>query len=111
LTQPSLMNHTRPSLIPALLPAAVATAASSYKINLPTDLVAGDVPLKAGAYIVTLEGKEAVFTKGKTVIRVPIIVDKNEKKFPETGLETSGSQIQSIDLGGTNIIVKFRASH
>ena len=95
----------------ALFVGSLASAASSYKITLPSDLFAGDVQLKAGDYIVTLEGKEAVFTKGKTVIRVPAIVDKNEKKFPETGLELSGSKIQSIDLGGTNIMIKFRATH
>ena len=95
----------------ALLAASVASAASSYKFTLPSDLFAGDVQLKAGDYTLSLEGKEAVFTKGKTVIRVPAIVDKNEKKFQETGLELSGSKIQSIDLGGTNIMIKFRATH
>jgi hypothetical protein len=95
----------------AMLLTTVAFAASSYKVTLPSDLFAGDVQLKAGDYTLSLEGKEAVFTKGKTVIRVPAIVDKNEKKFPETGLEISGSKIQSIDLGGTNIMIKFRATH
>ena len=96
-------------LFRSMLVASLATAASSYKITLPSDLFAGDVQLKAGDYIMTLEGKEAVFTKGKLVVRIPAIVDKNEKKFPETGLELSGSKIQSIDLGGTNIMIKFRS--
>jgi hypothetical protein len=95
----------------AMLLASVAFAATSYKVTLPSDVFAGDVQLKAGDYMVTLEGKEAVFTKGKTVIRVPAIIDKNEKKFPETGLELSGSKIQSIDIGGTNIMIKFRSAH
>jgi hypothetical protein len=101
----------RKFLGPLVLLASFAYAASSYMVTLPSDLLAGDVPLKAGTYVLTLEGRDAVFTKGKLVVRVPYIVDKNDKKFPETGIEVSGAKIASIDLGGTNMMVKFRPSH
>jgi hypothetical protein len=89
---------------------SVANAASSYKVTLPSDLFAGDVQLKAGEYTMTLEGKQAVFKKGKDSVQVPFNIEKNEKKFPDTTLELDGSKIQSIDLGGTDMKIMFRSS-
>jgi hypothetical protein len=95
----------------ALLAASVAGAASSYKFTLPSDLFAGDIQLKAGDYTVTLEGKLAVFKRGKESIQIPAFVEKNDKKFSDTTLEISGSRIHGIDLGGTDIKLMFRSSH
>jgi hypothetical protein len=95
----------------ALLTASVASAASSYKVTLPSDLFAGETQLKAGEYTMTLEGKLAVFKKGKESIQIPAIVEKNDKKYADTTLEISGTKIQSIDIGGTDMKIMFRASH
>jgi hypothetical protein len=94
-----------------MLAASLAVAASNYKVTLPSDLFAGDVKLKAGEYTMTLDGKLAIFKKGKEAIPIPFIVDKNDKKFEATTLELSGSKIESIDLGGTDMKVIFRSSH
>jgi hypothetical protein len=95
----------------AILLASIAGAASSYKVTLPLDVMVGETPLKAGEYTLTLEGKVATLKKGKVSVEFSFVVDKNEKKFFETVLETTGNKLEAIDLGGTNIKVVFRASH
>jgi hypothetical protein len=105
------MKLTRLSLGFAMLAASVASAASSYKVTLPSDLFAGDVQLKSGEYTMTFEGKQAVFKRGKESIQIPAIVEKNDKKFQNTTLELTGSKIQSIDIGGTDMKIMFRSSH
>jgi hypothetical protein len=94
-----------------LLAAVVASAASSYKVTLQSDLFAGDVQLKAGEYTMTLEGKQVVFKKGKESFQIPFSIEKNEKKFKATTLEIDGSKIHSIDLEGTDMKIMFRSSH
>lgn len=110
------MKLTQFTLSLAILMASAALAlssyaASSYKVTLPSDLSAGDVLLKAGDYALTLEGKQAVFKKGKESIQIPFVVDKNPTKFPHTTLELMGSKIQAIDIGGTDMKILFRPSH
>jgi hypothetical protein len=105
------MKLTQLFLSLALLSASVASAASSYKVTLPSDLFAGDTQLKKGEYTMTLEGKQAVFKRGKESIQIPVFVEKNDKKFGDTTLEISGTKIQSIDLGGTDMKIMFRPSH
>jgi len=110
------MKLTQLSLYLAILIASVALAlssyaASSYKVSLPSDLFAGDVLLKAGDYTMTLEGKQAVFKKGKESIQIPAVVEKNDRKFSNTNLELMGTTIQAIDLGGTDMKIMFRSSH
>jgi len=105
------MNLIRFSLGLAMLAAGIASAASSYKVTLPSDLSAGGVLLKAGEYTLTLEGKQAVLKRGKESFQIPAIVEKNDKKFEETILETTGSTIQSIDLRGTDMKIMFRSDH
>ncbi len=83
-----------------LLLASVASAASGHKVTLPSDLSVGDVQLNAGVYILTVEGKQAVFKKGKESIPVPAVVDKNTTKFQETTLEIEGNKIQAVDIAG-----------
>jgi hypothetical protein len=105
------MKLTHFFLCLAILVASMAGAASSYKVTLPSDLSAGDVQLKAGEYILTLEGKQAVLRKGKESFQIPAIVEKNDKKFQETLLELAGSKILSIDVGGTDMKIMFRSFH
>lgn len=91
--------------------ALVSLAASSYKVSIPSDLTFGDAMLKPGEYTVSLEGKESVFRKGKELIRIPVVVDKNAVKFSATSVEITGTAIQAIDLGGTDIILLPRSAH
>ena len=104
------MKLTRFFLGLAVLMAGMAAAASSYKVTLPSDLSAGDVQLKAGEYTLTLEGKLAVFKRGKESIQIPAFVEKNDQKYEDTSLELVGSQMKAIDLGGTDMRITFRPS-
>lgn len=87
----------------------IACAASStYKVTLPSDTWAGDTQLKAGNYKVTVEGNQATFVSGKQKIEVPATVEQTSKKSSDTQLETSGTKLQAIDIGGTTtkIVIK-----
>lgn len=99
------------TLLLSLATAVSTYAASSYKVTFPMEVSVADAKLKSGAYTITLDGKDAVFTKGKEVIRIPVAVDKNLGKFSDTTVEMSGSTVQAIDLGGTNTRLVFRLSH
>ncbi len=91
----------------ALLP-GIAAAASSYKISVPSDLLFGGITLKAGDYSLSLEGKDAVFKRGKESIQVQVNIEKNPTKFKDTTLQISNATINAIDLGGTDMIITFR---
>jgi len=66
--------------------------------------------LKAGDYKVEVEGNQATFKQGKQEIKVPASVEKSTNKFPDTTLESSGTNLQAIDIGGTTIKIVFKAS-
>jgi hypothetical protein len=91
-----------------MLGLGIASAASSYKVTLPSDLSAGTVMLKAGDYKVEVEGDQATFKQGKQEIKVPVRMEKSASKFQDTTLESSGTNLQAIDIGGTTtkIVVK-----
>lgn len=89
------------SLVFATVALGIASAASSYKVNIPSDIWAGDTQLKAGDYKVTVEGNMATFMKGKQTVQVPASVEKATVKVPETVLESSGTKLEAIDIGGT----------
>ncbi|ERR1700733_4651927 len=86
----------------------VATAASGYHVTIPTDIWAGDTQLKAGDYQVTMEGNQATFTMGKKAIQIPASFENNTNKFADTMLESSGTKLQAIDIGGTKMKIVFR---
>ncbi len=80
-------------------------------MNIPTDTWAGDTQLKAGDYKVQVEGNQATFKQGKQAIQVPASMEKNAGKTSQTILETSGTNLQAIDIGGTTMkIASSRAS-
>jgi hypothetical protein len=107
---------TRFSLTLAILMAGIASpassyAASSYKVTLPSDLFAGETQLKAGEYTLTVEAKQVVLKKGKESFSIPAVVEKNTSKFQETVLELTGTKIQAIDIGGTDLRIILRSAH
>ena len=83
--------------------------ASSYTVQLTSDLMAGGTQLKAGEYKVQVEGNQAVFKKGKETIQVPADVENSPSKFTDTTLESSGGNLQAIDIGGTTMKVVFKS--
>jgi hypothetical protein len=94
----------------ATLALGVASAASTYKVTIPSDTWAGDTQLKAGNYKVTVEGNQAVFTMGKQTVQVPATTETNTNKFSDTMLESSGTKLSAIDLGGTNTKIVFKST-
>src|SRR5579883_2181080 len=102
------MKLVKLSLGLATLALGVATAASAYKVTIPADTWAGDTQLKAGNYKVTVEGNQATFKQGKQTVTVPVATEQASKKFSDTTLESAGTKLQAIDLGGTTtkIVIK-----
>lgn len=98
------------SLGVATLALGVASAASSYKVTIPADTWAGDTQIKAGNYKVTVEGNQAVFTMGKQTVQVAASVEKSASKFSDTMLESSGTKLSAIDVGGTDTKIVFKAA-
>jgi hypothetical protein len=98
-------------LVLSVAGAVLSFAASSYKVSLPSDVSIGDTKLKSGEYIVSLSGKQAVFKKGNLSVSVPVDVEKSPKKFSETTLEMSGTDLRVINLGGTDSMLVFQTAH
>ena len=103
------MKLVKLSLGLATLALGVATAASTYRITIPSDTWAGDTQLKAGDYKVQVEGDQAKFMHGKKTIEVPASVETNAKKSSDTTLETSGTKLTAIDIGGTTTKIVIKA--
>jgi hypothetical protein len=99
------------TLVLGIAGAVLSFAASSYNVSLPSDVSIGETKLKSGQYAVSLQGKQAVFKMGKLTISVPVAIEKSPKKFSETTLEMSGSDLRVINLGGTDTILVFQTSH
>lgn len=99
------------TLVLIIAGAIPAFAASSYKVTLPSDLSVGGTKLKSGEYLVSIEGKQAVFKRGKDSIQILVDVEKGDKKFSQTTLEISGDTVRMINLGGTDTILVFEPPH
>jgi len=104
------MKLSKLSLGLATLGLGLAGAASSYNVTLPSGLSAGGVMLKAGDYKVEVEGNQATFKQGKQAIQVPASVEQSTNKFPDTMLESSGTNLQAIEIGGTTMKIVFKAA-
>lgn len=101
------MKLTKLTLGIVTLALGVASAASSYSINLASETWAGDTKLKAGEYKIQVEGNQAIFKHGKESITVPVTVEKAPNTYRYTSLEASNSKLDAIDLGGTNTKIVF----
>jgi hypothetical protein len=91
--------------------AALASAASAYKVTLNEPAqIAGSV-LKAGDYRITVNGDKATLTTGKTSIEVPVKVETGKEKFSYTSVESrseAGKNIlDDIRVGGTTTTLVF----
>jgi hypothetical protein len=99
------------SLTLATLALGVASAASStYKVTIPSDTWAGATQIKAGSYKVTVAGNQAVFTSGKQSVQVPASMETGASKFSDTALESVGTKLSAIEIGGTNTKIVFTST-
>jgi hypothetical protein len=94
----------------ATLALGVASAASSYKVSIPSDTWAGDTQIKAGNYKVTVTGNQAVFTMGSQSVQVAASIEKSSAKFSDTMLEATGTKLSAIDIGGTDTKIVFKST-
>jgi hypothetical protein len=104
------MNLGKLSLGLVTLALGIASAATSYKVTIPSDTWAGDTQLKAGIYKVEVEGNQATFRLGKQTIQVPASVENNPNRFPNTTLEMSGTKLQAIDIGDSTMKIVFKTT-
>jgi hypothetical protein len=86
---------------------SAAGPTGSYTISVPATLQVGDAHLKPGTYKVSVEGNQAMFRQGKSSISVPVNVEKNRNTAQDTAMETAGSSLHAINLGGTNVKLVF----
>src|SRR5438067_2495285 len=86
-----------------------ATAASAYKVELPSAVSVGGTKLEAGEYKVEVEGDKAKFTSGKKVVaEAPVTVENAPQKYANTQLSTANSTLQSISVGGTTMKIVLK---
>src|SRR5487761_153234 len=105
------MKFTKLLLSIATLGLGVASAASSYSVNLPSPTWVGGNQLKAGDYKVeVMSDNKVAFKSGKNVVEVPATVEKADKKYPYTTLDTTESKLQEIHVGGTTTKIVFKSA-
>jgi len=89
---------------------AVAMAASSYDLSLSSPTTVAGTELKPGDYKVQVADGKVMFKSGKTMVEVPGTVQTTGQKYPYTAIETSGSKLKEIHLGGTKTKVVFETA-
>lgn len=95
----------------ALTAFAFAVSASAASLVLNQSAWVGQTELKPGSYKIEIQGDKAIFKKGKETVEVPVSVDKNGKqKYNDTMVESSGSKIQQIHIGGTTTTITIKPS-
>jgi hypothetical protein len=85
-------------------------SAASYEVTITSPTWAGSTQLKPGVYKVAVEGTNAVFKSGKTVVEAPVTVEKNDHKVQSTELTSSDSKIKEIRLAGTDTKLIFSST-
>jgi hypothetical protein len=101
------MKLTKLLICASTLALGIATAASGYKVSLPSKMWVGSTELKAGDYRVEVSGNQATFKMGKESVQVPATVENSGTKFAETELDASQSKLQEIHIGGTSTKIVF----
>jgi len=83
-------------------------SAASYEVTITSPTWAGATQLKPGIYKLALQGGNAVFTSGKTVIETPVSVEKSDRKVSATEVQSADSKISEIRLAGTDTRLIFK---
>ncbi len=93
---------------------AVASAASSYHVNVSNPVWVGGKQLKAGDYQVQVENGKAVFKNKKDTVEVPAKMETADTKFQYTTLntQTAGGKenLGGIEIGGTKNRIVIQGS-
>jgi hypothetical protein len=90
---------------------AVAQAASSTSVQLTAPMTAAGTQLKAGDYKVQVEGNAVTFkAENKKAITVPATTVTGTEKFRYTTMESEGSTLKSIHVGGTDTTIVFTST-
>ena len=89
----------------------VASAASSYHVNLYRPTTVNGTELKAGECKVEIHDNKLTIKQGKVSAQTTVKLEQGAQKFISTTLgyagDGSGSELQEIRLGGTNTKVVF----
>jgi hypothetical protein len=92
----------------ASLALAVASAAGSYSVTFYQAVMVNGTELKPGDYKLQLkDDKTAVLKQGKIAAEAPVRVENDTQKYQRTAVRMSGTRIEEIRLGGTNLRVVF----
>jgi hypothetical protein len=81
--------------------------AAPYDVTLFENVSVGKTQLKAGDYTIEMKGDKAVFKCGKKTVELQATVEKSDQMFSSTILLSQHSQLQEIDLGGTQDRIVF----
>jgi hypothetical protein len=101
------MKLTKLILCFSTLALGIASAASSYKVNLPGKMWVGNTELKPGDYKVEVTGNQATFKSGKDSIQVPATLETSASKYPMTEIQATESKLTEIHVGGTTAKIVF----
>lgn len=92
-------------LVFATFALALATAASSYTVNVGDPTWVAGKELQPGDYKVQIDGNKVTLKSGKNVIEVPGKVESTDRKFDTTAIvsqtENGKLKMSEIRLGGT----------
>ena len=95
----------------ATIALGVASAASSHRLTLYSDVSVNGRQLKAGEYKIEVRDGTAVFTSGKTTIEAPVKIENGDTKFSSNvvryGGESGSSTVHEIRLRGTTTKLIF----
>lgn len=103
-----MIKFTTPLFCLATLALGTAYAAP-YDVTILNNVAVGKTQLKAGDYKVEMQGDKALFTSGKKTVGIPATVQKNDQAFASTVLVSRHSQLEEIDLAGTQDRIIFAA--
>ena len=85
-------------------------SAASYEVTITSPTWAGATQLKPGVYKLAVQGSNAVFTSGKTVVEAPVSVEKTDRKVTSTEVQSTDSKIKEIRLAGTDTKLIFNSA-
>jgi hypothetical protein len=90
---------------------AIASAATTYRVNLLQPSVIGGQELKAGEYKIELSEDKAVVKNGNASAESAVKVETSDSKFSSTSVryinDGGKMKVQEIRVGGTNTRIVF----
>jgi hypothetical protein len=93
--------------------AGTKTSAKTYELTLAAPTKAGSVQLKAGQYLLKVNGDNATFIDVDTdkSVTTPVKVETTDKKFESTRVDANKDGnidvLKDIELGGSKMKIEF----